>query len=48
MPLNLSDLYLACACAHGNAAALAAFDAHYLAVGRVLLRLNLPTDMAST
>lgn len=43
--LNLSDLYLACACAHGNAAALAAFDAHYLAVvDGALLRLNFSAD----
>lgn len=44
--LNVSDLYLACACACGDPAALAAFDSHCLSVvDRALLRLNLPMDM---
>jgi len=45
--LNVSDLYLACACAAGDPAALAAFDAHCLTVvDSALLRLRLSADMA--
>src|SRR5262249_51360296 len=35
--LHAEDLYLACACAAGNAAALAAFDARYLGQVKVFL-----------
>src|SRR4051812_49199600 len=44
--VNATDLYLACACAHGDPAALAAFDEHCLtAVDRTLARLDLDADM---
>lgn len=43
--VHVSDLYLACACVDGNAAALAAFDGHCFAVvDRALLRLGLHAD----
>jgi len=43
--LHASDLYLACACADGDRAALAAFELHYLsAVDRALRRLELDAD----
>jgi RNA polymerase sigma-70 factor (ECF subfamily) len=43
--LHVSDLYLACACADGDAAALAAFDADCLGVvDRALPRLGLDAD----
>jgi RNA polymerase sigma-70 factor (ECF subfamily) len=44
--IHVSDLYLACACAHGDTAALAAFDVHCLAVvDRALSRLGLDAAM---
>lgn len=44
--VNAADLYLACACAHGDPVALAAFDDHCLtAVDRALARLALDADM---
>jgi RNA polymerase sigma-70 factor (ECF subfamily) len=44
--LHASDLYLACATADGDAAALAAFDVHCLSVvDRALPRLGLDVDM---
>jgi RNA polymerase sigma-70 factor (ECF subfamily) len=44
--LHVADLYLACGCAHGDAAAIAAFDAHCLAVvDRALARLGLDAAM---
>jgi len=43
--LHTSDLYLACACVHGDPAALAAFDDHCLAAAdRALVRLGLDAD----
>jgi RNA polymerase sigma-70 factor (ECF subfamily) len=46
--VNAADLYLACACAQGDPAALAAFDAHCLtAVDRALARLDLDADTVS-
>ncbi|HEY0483716.1 MAG TPA: hypothetical protein VGD37_39630 [Kofleriaceae bacterium] len=43
--LHVSDLYLACACVHGDPAALAAFDDHCLSVvDRALARLGLDAD----
>lgn len=45
---HLADLYLACACAAGDPAALAAFDARVLpGVAGSLRRLALPADVAS-
>jgi RNA polymerase sigma-70 factor (ECF subfamily) len=41
--LHLGDLYLACACAHGVPAALAAFEAHFLReVDVAVARMKLP------
>jgi RNA polymerase sigma-70 factor (ECF subfamily) len=43
--LHAADLYLACACAHGEPRALAHFDAEYIArIQVVLARMNLPPD----
>jgi RNA polymerase sigma-70 factor (ECF subfamily) len=43
--VNAADLYLACACAYADPAALAAFDEHCLtAVDRALARLGLDAD----
>jgi RNA polymerase sigma-70 factor (ECF subfamily) len=40
--LHVADLYLACGCAHGDAAAIAAFDVHCLSVvDRALAKLGL-------
>jgi RNA polymerase sigma-70 factor, ECF subfamily len=44
--LHLTDLYLACACAAGSAAALAAFDARYVAEVPLFLA-GVETDSAS-
>jgi RNA polymerase sigma-70 factor (ECF subfamily) len=44
--VSTSDLYLACACATGNAQAVAAFEQHCLgSVDRVLARLELDADL---
>jgi RNA polymerase sigma-70 factor (ECF subfamily) len=44
--MHTSDLYLACACAHGNPMAIAAFDSHYLTViDRALPRLGMDGDV---
>jgi RNA polymerase sigma-70 factor (ECF subfamily) len=46
--LHTSDLYLACACARGDARALAAFETHYLAhVDRALATLRVGPDMVA-
>jgi RNA polymerase sigma-70 factor, ECF subfamily len=45
--LQGADLYLACACAGGDAASVAAFDRHYLApLPQVLARKGLALDLA--
>jgi RNA polymerase sigma-70 factor (ECF subfamily) len=44
--MHTSDLYLACACAHGNAQALAAFEARCLShLDRVLGKMGIKTDV---
>jgi RNA polymerase sigma-70 factor, ECF subfamily len=44
--LHLLDLFLACACAHGDARALEAFDRRYRReIERVLERLRVPSSM---
>jgi RNA polymerase sigma-70 factor (ECF subfamily) len=46
--IHAVDLYLACACAHGQEAALAAFDRHCLSVvDRALPRLRVDDDLIS-
>lgn len=46
--MKTSDLYLACACAHGDANALEALERHYLsAVDRALPRLGVDADTVS-
>jgi RNA polymerase sigma-70 factor (ECF subfamily) len=46
--LHTSDLYLACACADGDAHALQAFETHCLSVvGQSLARLHLDQDMCA-
>src|SRR5262245_9179513 len=44
--MHTSDLYLACACLHGDAGAIAVFDLHCLTVvDRALPRLGMGPDM---
>jgi RNA polymerase sigma-70 factor, ECF subfamily len=43
--LNTDDLYLACACARGDAAALASFEARYLATLKTRLRDNAADEL---
>ena len=46
--LATTDLYLACACAHGDARGIAAFDAHVLdVVAPALQRLRMAPDVAA-
>ncbi len=45
--LQAADLYLACACAAGDAASVAAFDRHYLApLPQLLMRKGIARDVA--
>jgi RNA polymerase sigma-70 factor (ECF subfamily) len=46
--MHTADLYLACACARGDACALATFDAHCLhGLDRVLLKMGIGADMTA-